>query len=80
MDFVNFLATSTVIGFVVAVLAVTVWITAIVAFFSMATNISRLRRDVETLQDIATIQHHWLEQERNARMGGRNAPETGQIG
>ena len=68
MDFVDFLATSTVIGLVVAVLVVTLWIAAIVAFFSMATNISRLRRDVEILQDIAIVQHQWLEQERNARV------------
>lgn len=77
MSFTDFLATSTVMEVAVTTFVFVAFVAAVVAFFSMAVNISRLRQDVQTLQDIAITQHQWLEAERNARRTQNQPPKPG---
>lgn len=58
MDWLDALMTTGAIGLIVLVATITFWVCAIVAFFSIAINASRIRRDVEAMRDMAEVEFH----------------------
>ncbi|SEJ51722.1 hypothetical protein [Demequina mangrovi] len=61
-------------GVVVAVMSVTFWLCAIIAFFSIAINASRIRKDVEAMRDIAEVEFTLRADAAKAKVAG-NASE-----
>lgn len=52
---------------ILAVILALVWVVVLFVFFAMAINMSRMRKDIRTLQEIASAQHHEAQQREYER-------------
>ncbi|WP_062460864.1 hypothetical protein [Demequina soli] len=76
MDWIDALVAAGTTGLIVVVLVVTFWACAIVAFFSVAINTSRIRKDVAAMREIAEAEFQLSAEDADAALA-TNANDPG---